>query len=195
VVVRAFVLCVLAAVPALVPRAATFAAPAPGGAARGVSATKVSVGGLLSADPTYAGADLGARARFARAGRIAGRTIDYTGAASAADAGAVTQLASTAFAVVPVLVDGGDSATVLARAGVPFVGIASEPDWRGNRLGFGITGSGVGPRGREANPAWGAQLRSLLGGARGKTVVIVTDNASFVAPTTFGGFTVASRRR
>jgi len=190
VVARAVVLCAFAAVPALVPRVATFAASA-GGAVRGVSATKVTVGGLLSTDPTDAGADLGARARFSRVGRIAGRTIDYTGAASAADAAAVTQLTSNAFAVVPLLVGSGDSPTVLARAGVPFVGIAGEPDWRGNRLGFGITGSGVGARGTEVNPAWGAQLRLLLGGARGKTIAIVTDSTAFVAPAALGGFTVA----
>jgi hypothetical protein len=183
VVVRALALVALTAVPALAPRAAGAASAA---ATRGVTKTKVTVGGLLSADPTDAGADLGARARFARAGRVAGRTIAYTGVASAGDAGAVTQLTTSAFAVVPVVADGSDSAAVLARAAVPFVGIAGEPDWRGNRFGFGITGSGVGPRGREANPAWGAQLRSLLGGARGKTVAIVTDNSSFVVPASGG---------
>jgi hypothetical protein len=190
--VRALALLALAAAPTLASHAMTFAAPTPGGTARGVSATKVTVGGLLSTDPTDAGADLGARARFARGGRIAGRTIEYTGAASGADAAAVSQLASNAFAVVPALGGGGDSATVLARADVPFVGIAGEPDWRGNRHGFGITGSGVGPRGRETNPAWGAQLRSLLGGSRGKTITIVTDNASFVAPKSMAGFTVSA---
>ena len=179
-VVRALALVALTAVPALAPRAAVAASAA---ATRGVTATKVTVGGLLSADPADAGADLGARARFARAGRIAGRTIVYAGAASAADAGAVTQLTNTAFAVVPVVADGTSSAAVLARATVPFVGIAGEPDWRANRFGFGVTGSGVGPRGREVNPAWGTQLRALLGGARGKTVAIVTDNSSFALPT------------
>ena len=188
---RALVLVALTAVPAFAPRAAV-AASTTAAAARGVTASKVTVGGLVSTDSADAGADLGARARFARAGRISGRTIEYTGVASAADANAVTQLTSNAFAVVPVVADGSASATTLARATVPFVGIAGDPDWRGNRYGFGITGSGVGPRGRELNPSWGAQLRSLLGGARGKTVAIVTDNASFVAPTTLAGFTVST---
>jgi len=145
---------------------------------RGVTRTTVTVGGLVAPDLANAGADLGARARFARAGRVGGRRIQYLGVASAADPAAVARLTTDAFAVVPA-VGVAEPATVLARAGLPFVGVAADAAWSGNVHGFGITGSAVGARTRQPNPAWGLQLRALLGGSKNKGVAIITDDPRF----------------
>src|SRR5436309_6856116 len=68
---------------------------------RGVTRSSVTVGGVLSTDPAAAGADLGARARFARTKRVHGRTIEYLGAVNATDAAGMSRLTEEAFAVVP----------------------------------------------------------------------------------------------
>jgi branched-chain amino acid transport system substrate-binding protein len=170
---------VLAGVGAVVAALASVPVAASTPAVRGVTRTTVMVGGLVPADPAAAGADLGAKARFARAGRIGGRTIEYLGAANSADTTAVARLTSDAFAVVPAI-DLSDAAQTLARAGIPFVGTATSATWHGNRYAFGITGSGVSERGRSPNPAWGRQLSALLGGSQGKTVAIVTDQPAAV---------------
>lgn len=143
---------------------------------RGVTRTTVTVGGLV-ADPSGKDADLGAKARFERAnraGRVGGRTVEYLGTRSTADTTAVTGLADTAFAVVPAIGISRE-ATTLSGDGVPFVGVPGSPEWFGNRRGFGIVGSPLAAGSTTANPAWGVQLRALLGGSRRKSVVVVTD--------------------
>jgi hypothetical protein len=146
-------------------------------AARGVTRTTVTVGGLVAGDPVAKDADLGATARFERAnrkGRIGGRTIDYLGTRATTDATAVTVLVDTAFAAVPAIGISQDAAT-LSRESMPFVGVAGSPAWFGNRWGFGITGVSLAERSTAGSPAWGVQLRALLGGSRRKSVVVVTD--------------------
>jgi hypothetical protein len=144
---------------------------------RGVTRTIVTVGGLVGADPIAKDADLGATARFERAkrqGRVGGRTVNYLGARSTTDPASLTGLVDAAFAVVPALGISQD-ATALAREAVPFVGVAGSPEWFGNRWGFGITGAALSSASTTASPAWGVQLRALLGGSRAKTVVVVSD--------------------
>jgi ABC-type branched-subunit amino acid transport system substrate-binding protein len=150
----------------------------------GVARATVTVGGLVTAGPDGQQADLGARARFERAnrtGRLHGRTIVYRNALPLSDVAAVDTLAREVFAVVPAI-GLTDAATALAQAGVPFVGSARSAEWQGNTHGFGITGSAVSERGPQPNPAWGAQLAALLGGAAGKTVAVVTDDARAASP-------------
>jgi ABC-type branched-subunit amino acid transport system substrate-binding protein len=148
--------------------AATRAAPV-----RGVTRTAVVVAGL-TAEPAGQGADVGATARFQRSGRVGGRRIEYLGARSLDDRTAATRLAQQVFAVVPA-VGVSVEARTLADARVPFVGVAASEDWVGNRWGYGITGAPPSARSPTASPAWGIQLRALLGTAGGKTVAIATD--------------------
>lgn len=143
----------------------------------GVTRGTVTVGGLVAGDPTAKDAALGATARFQRAnrqGRIAGRTIEYLGVRAPTDATAVAGLVDTAFAVVPAI-GIAQEATTLSRERLPFVGVAGSREWFGNRWGFGITGAGLSEQSTSGSPAWGRQLRALLGGARRKSVVVVTD--------------------
>jgi hypothetical protein len=161
----------LAATP-VTSRAATTAA-----GARGVTGTTVVVGGLTT-EPAGQGADLGARARFAHARTVAGRRVEYLDASPAGDPDAVAKLAGEAFAVVPA-VGVTTAGETLAGARLPFVGVAS-PEWVGNRWGYGIAGAPPSARSSTVSPAWGVQLRALLGGSRGKSVAVVTggDDAS-----------------
>jgi branched-chain amino acid transport system substrate-binding protein len=148
----------------------------------GVTRTTVTVGGILSSDLASAGADVGAQARFARVnarGGVAGRTIQYSGTESdaadpAQDTAAVQKLASSVFAVVPA-VSGVLDTAALAQARVPFFGAADTTGWNANRFGFGFVGAQAARQTRVVSPAWGAQLRSLLGRAQGSEVSIVVD--------------------
>jgi branched-chain amino acid transport system substrate-binding protein len=131
----------------------------------GVTRTTVTVAGVVGGEATAVGADVGARARFTRANRrggVAGRTVEYsttTGTTSA------SELAGSVFAVVPGVSDALDT-TGLAQARVPFVGAASTTGWDGNTAGFGFVGAQAARQTRVVSPAWGRQLRSLLGTAR-----------------------------
>jgi branched-chain amino acid transport system substrate-binding protein len=160
--------------------AALTAVPAATSAAteRGVTPTTVQVGGLVIGDARGQGADLGARARFERAngeGRVGGRTITYAGASPITDTAAAARLADEAFAVVPA-VGIAQEASTFATERLPFVGVATAPEWFANPWGFGITGASLAPRSKTGNPAWGVQLRALLGGAKGTKVAIVVDS-------------------
>jgi hypothetical protein len=144
----------------------------------GVTRTTVTVGGLVGADPASSGAEIGAQARFARANRrggVAGRTVEYAG--NAADAGAA---AATVFAVVPAVSDTLDP-SALVQGAAPFVGSAASPAWDGNRYGFGFVGAQAALQTKVVSPAWGAQLRSLLGTAQGSQVTIAVDDSELGA--------------
>ena len=155
----------------------------------GVTRTTVTVGGLVGADAASTGAEIGAQARFARANRgrgVAGRTVEYAG--NAADTAAA---AATVFAVVPAVSDTLDTAT-LAQASVPFVGSASTTGWDANRFGFGFVGAEAALQTKVASPAWGAQLRSLLGTAQGSKVNLAVDDSELgPRPRHAGGSVVA----
>ena len=161
---------------------ATHAATAPV-VATGITARTVTVGGLLGADASAPGADVGAQARFRRAnthGGVAGRTIVYAGTEHdagdpAQDAATVQKLRGEVFAVVPAVGSTVDTAT-LAAAQLPFFGAAASPGWDANRFGFGFAGAQAVRQTRVVSPAWGVQLRALLGAARGTRVALATDD-------------------
>jgi hypothetical protein len=147
-----------------------------------VTRRTVAVGGLV-ASAGGSGAEVGAQARLRRANRaggVAGRRVRYL--RTEADAGdgaqddaAIGRLATDVFAVVPAESAALDTAG-LAHAKLPFFGSADAPSWNGNRYGFGFTGAQAALSTRVVNPAWGVQLRALLGHAEGERVVIVTDD-------------------
>ncbi len=131
------------------------------------------MGGVVAGDPGSVGADLGAQARFARAnarGGVAGRTIEYSDVSGVA----ITDLPASVLAVVPAAVDALDTGA-LAQVGMPFFGAATSIGWDGNRFGFGFVGAQAVLQTRVVSPAWGAQLRSLLGTAQGSQVKLVVD--------------------
>ena len=141
----------------------------------GVTRATVTVAGVVGGEATSVGADLGAQARFARANRrggVAGRTVEYS---TTATPDAASELAGSVFAMVPAVSDALDP-TGLAQAGVPFVGAASTTGWDGNTAGFGFVGAQAALQTRAVSPAWGAQLRSLLGTAQGSHVTVAVDD-------------------
>jgi hypothetical protein len=138
----------------------------------GVTRTTVTVTGLVGTGPDSTGAEIGAQARFARANRsggVAGRTVTYAGNATNP-----ASAATTAFAVVPAVSSTLD-ASALAQHAVPFVGSATTTAWDGNRFGFGFVGAQASLQNTVASPAWGAQLRSLLGTAAGSVATLAVD--------------------
>jgi branched-chain amino acid transport system substrate-binding protein len=140
----------------------------------GVTRTTVTVAGVVGGEATAVGADVGAQARFNRANRsggVAGRTIEYRTTTT----GSASELAGSVFAVVPAVSDALDT-TGLAQARVPFVGAASTTGWDGNTTGFGFVGAQAVLQTRVVSPAWGAQLRSLLGTAQGSEVTVAVDD-------------------
>jgi branched-chain amino acid transport system substrate-binding protein len=58
---------------------------------------------------------------------------------------------------------------------MPFFGAATTVGWDANRFGFGFVGAQAARQSRVVSPAWGAQLRSLLGTAQGSQIVLVVD--------------------
>ena len=140
--------------------------------------TTVVVGGIVGTDPLSAGADIGAQARFARANRVkelGKRSVQYLRTEPVADAvaadAAAARLAGEAFAVVPA-VGPSVGASVLAREGVPFFGVAGTVEWYANRTGFGFTGVAVTERTRLAESPLGTQLRAALGGTAAAVLVL-----------------------
>jgi ABC-type branched-subunit amino acid transport system substrate-binding protein len=130
----------------------------------------ISVGGVV--DPAYAGAEVGAQARIARAnarGGVAGRRIVYIG--TALDAKSAISGIVPISAVVPAASPTLDT-VALAAAKVPFFGPADTAVWTGNASGFGFAGAQVPGLSRTASPAWGMTLKALLGGAKGKTIAV-----------------------
>jgi ABC-type branched-subunit amino acid transport system substrate-binding protein len=154
------------------------------GAARGVTATTIKVGGL-GYSFLYGGADIGAKARFQRAndaGGVNGRTIDYSGFT---DDGGDPNNGTTAakklveqdgvFAVVPTVTPDLAASSYLVDQKVPYFGWALSSNFCGNRYGFGFTGCPV-PEHATSN-AWPTLLaKTFPNGASGHTVGIVAEN-------------------
>jgi ABC-type branched-subunit amino acid transport system substrate-binding protein len=158
----------------------TAASPTPG-----LTATSVKVGGLGWA-LQYGGADVGARARFARAnasGGVNGRTIDYVGfrddggdAAKSAKAAAALVQQDHVFAVVPAVTPVLSTAD-LVTGKVPYFGWALSSQFCETKIGFGFNGCLVPPGDRVASGAWGDVLAKAVGGqAQGKTVALLTED-------------------
>jgi ABC-type branched-subunit amino acid transport system substrate-binding protein len=160
-------------------------APPPAGAAtaRGVSAERIKVGGLLlKTSPsgyTLADTELGAKARFQRAnaeGGVHGRTIEYIGSEDdggdpAKDLAAARKLVQQdeVFAVVPANSPYLGGADFLVQNRVPFFGWAVTPQMCGNNYGYGFSGCLVPRDGTQTQTWWGRQVAAQLGGAAGKS--------------------------
>lgn len=155
---------------------------------RGVTRSTITVGGIVTGDASTAGADIGAQARLYREntrGGVAGRTILYAGTqadhgVAADDTVAITKLAPSVFAFVPVLTPAIDAAS-LDRQRVPFFGAAVTTAWQGSAVGFGATGAEAVEHPRTASPAWGLLIRGLLGTSTGKTAIIAVDTSALGA--------------
>jgi branched-chain amino acid transport system substrate-binding protein len=137
-----------------------------------------------------AAAELGAKARFARAnkeGGVNGRTINYLGSADnkldpAQDLPTVKKIVEQdkAFAIVPmvspVLAAGG---TYLINNKVPFFGWGITPAFCNNTVGFGYTGCLV-PTAKtdEVSTASAGLVEKLLGipDGTGKTVALISED-------------------
>jgi len=161
--------------------------PPAGRAATGVTGSTLTVGGIVGADASSVGADIGAQARFARANRtneVRGRTVEYLRTESVADAAgadaAAARLATEVFAVVPAVAPSVGAAT-LNRAAVPFFGAASSAEWYANRVGFGFTGAAVTERTRVAESPIGMQLRRALGASKAPVAVLHDDDPAGAA--------------
>ena len=162
--------------------------------AEGFTSTQITIEG--SVDKTSASgqsealADLGAKARFARAnkeGGVNGRTINYLGAVDnkldpAQDLPTIKKIVQQdkAFAVVPVispvLAQGG---TYLVSNNVPFFGWGITPAFCNNKVGFGYTGCLVPiSKDDEVSTASAGLVEKLLGipDGTGKTVALISED-------------------
>ncbi|GAA3168398.1 ABC transporter substrate-binding protein [Nonomuraea roseoviolacea] len=175
---------------------------ATGGAAPGVTATTVKVGGVLTKTSASGystkDAEIGARARFERAnaeGGVNGRKIEFVGAeddgqdAAKGDAAARKLVQKDqVFALVPVHAPNFGGAAFLEQQGVPWFGWATGPQWCGTRTGFGYNGCLAPRKGAGSQTWWGRQMADLLGGAQGKSVYVQTTDSS---GSKYGGTTIS----
>ncbi|MFI6790158.1 ABC transporter substrate-binding protein [Nonomuraea sp. NPDC050383] len=173
-----------------------------GGAAPGVTATSVRVGGVLTKTSASGystkDAEIGARARFARAnaeGGVHGRKIEFVGAeddgqdAAKGDAAARKLVQrDEVFALVPVHAPNFGGAAFLEQQGVPWFGWATGPQWCGTTTGFGYNGCLAPKKGAGSQTWWGRQLADLLGGAQGRSVYVQTTDSS---GSKYGGTTIS----
>ncbi|MQY02935.1 ABC transporter substrate-binding protein [Actinomadura macrotermitis] len=186
---------------------------AAGGGSAGVTASSIKVGGVLTVtSPTgysTGGAELGAKARFARAnaeGGVHGRRIDFVGAEDdgmSPDKGAAAARKlvqkEKVFALLPVSAPQFGGAEFLEQQKVPWFGWATGPFWCGKATAFGFNGCLAPKPGQQTQTWWGNQVAAQLGGGKGKTAWIqATDStASKYGLTTIGrsftaaGFTLA----
>jgi ABC-type branched-subunit amino acid transport system substrate-binding protein len=151
---------------------------------RGLTPTSVRVAGLGDS-LRYGGADVGARARFARAnaaGGVNGRTIDYQGMLDdggdqANDAKLADQLVAQnqVFAAVPVVTD-ALAPTAFTSAKVPFFGWALSTAFCDNRLGYGFDGCLTPPGGTVTSGAWGQLAAAALGPGPQRSAALLAES-------------------
>ncbi|MEO5874219.1 MAG: ABC transporter substrate-binding protein [Streptosporangiaceae bacterium] len=158
----------------------------------GVTDKTIKVAGVLVKNSatgySTAAAEIGAKARFARAnaeGGINGRTIDFTGAEDdgmdpAKGATAATKLVQKdkVFAVVPVSSPTFGGATFLEKENVPWIGWATGAQYCGIKTGFGYNGCLAPKPGSGTQTWWGNQVGAQLGGSTGKTAWIQGTDSS-----------------
>ena len=155
---------------------------------RGVTPTSIKVGGLGDA-LRFGGADLGAKARFARqntAGGVNGRTIDYVGLRDDSGQRSNNEQVATrllrddeVFALVPVVAPDLGAARVLVDQKVPYFGWAISSNFCGNQYGFGFSGCLFPPGGRVTSNAWGVLVKTALGAqVPTPTAVVLTENTT-----------------
>ncbi len=152
---------------------------------RGVTPTTIKVGGLGDAQ-RYVGADIGARARFARenaAGGVNGRTFDYIGFRDDKGVGATNQQLGAqmveqdqVFAVVPTITSDLGAVKTFTDQKVPCFGWAISSNFCGNTYGFGFTGCLFPPGGRTTSDAWGVLVKQALAAIPNPTAVLFTEN-------------------
>jgi len=162
-----------------------------GASAPGVTATSITIGGLLTATSasgySQANASLGARAYFDQvnaAGGIYGRKIDYIGAQNdnldpSTDLSAAQTLVQQdhVFAVDPVVTPVFEGGTYLVQQKVPFFGWAIAPQFCNNDYGFGFTGCLVPSAANDkVSTAGAALLGPVLGGVKGKSVALISED-------------------
>ena len=80
------------------------------------------------------------------------------------------------FAVVPAVERRARHRRRSPQAGCPFVGAASTTGVGRQPLGFGFVGAQAALQTKVVSPAWGVQLRSLLGTAQGSQVTVAVDD-------------------
>lgn len=158
-----------------------------GGKVRGVTDKEVTIGGLsaiTSAGGGYTGADVGAKARFARVnaeGGINGRMINYIGVKddgedSTKNLDLARQLVQKddVFALAPVVGQGllPASSDFLETNKVPFVGWGFMPGFCGTKFGFGFNGCITPPAGNIVNTSLAGTLVQALKLGAGDTVAV-----------------------
>lgn len=198
----------LAAMVALVAACATTNTGTPESGSAGVTDSSIKVGGLLTKTSavgySLADAELGAKARFARAnaeGGVNGRKIDFIGAEDdtmdpkKGDAAARKLVEKDGvFAVVPIDAPQFAAQQYLDGQKVPFFGWAISQSWCGLRSGFGYNGCLAPAKGGKTQTWWGSLVGRQLGGASGKKVWVqgTDDVASQYGVSTIGlSFTAA----
>ena len=154
---------------------------------RGVSPTSIKVGGLGDAQ-RYVGADIGAKARFARAnaaGGVNGRTFDYIGFRDDKGVGQANQQLGAelveqdqVFAVVPTITADLGAVKTFTDQKVPYFGWALSSNFCGNTYGFGFTGCLFPPGGKTTSDAWGLVVKQALGATPNPTAVLFTENTA-----------------
>ncbi len=155
--------------------------------ARGVTDTTIRIAGLTAQTTSargYAGADLGAQARFERVNRdggIHGRTIDYLGTRDdGEDPTKNLDLARSlvqqdeVFAIVPAIGQGllPQSSDFLEEEKVPFVGWGFMPGFCDTSFGFGFNGCTNPPAGDVSNTSLADTLVEALDLGSGDTVAV-----------------------
>jgi ABC-type branched-subunit amino acid transport system substrate-binding protein len=176
---------------------------------RGVSPTSIKVGGLGDT-LRYAGANIGAKARFTRenaAGGVNGRTFDYIGFRDDQGTGASNQQVGAqlvdqdqVFAVVPTITADLGAAKTFIDEKVPYFGWAISSNFCGNTYGFGFTGCLFPPGGQTTSNAWGVLVKQALAQVPTPAAVVLTENtpsgqvvlASLAAGVKSAGITVAA---
>ena len=157
-----------------------------GGKVRGVTDKEITIGGLsaiTSAGGGYTGADVGAKARFARVnaeGGINGRMINYIGVKddgedSTKNLDLARQLVQKddVFALAPVVGQGllPASSDFLETNKVPFVGWGFMPGFCGTKFGFGFNGCITPPAGNIVNTSLAGTLVQALKLGAGDTEI------------------------
>jgi hypothetical protein len=153
---------------------------------RGVTPTSIKVEGLGTV-ASFAGADVGAKARFQRAnasGGVFGRTFDYAGFKDDQGVGTTNQQVGTqmvqqdqVFAAVPVVTTDLGAASTFVDQKVPYFGWAVSSNFCGNPYGFGIAGCLFPPGRRVTSNAWGTLVKTALGAqVASPTAVVLTEN-------------------
>lgn len=162
-----------------------------GASAPGVTATSITIGGVItkSSASGYSekGADLGAKAYFDQvnaAGGIDGRKIDYVGSQDdglnpATDLQVTQKLVQQqhVFAVAPVVTPVFNGSSYLIQQKVPFFGWGIDPGFCNNDYGYGFNGCLV-PSAKQdtVSTAGGALLGPVLSGTKGKTVALISED-------------------